>query len=143
MPLKPIKYKSRLDAIKTDAEKAFIYSIDTKHDRWPEAEPYILNNPHIAIKYAMEHMPGKRWPELEKLIINDPHLAYLYAYFNLDKRWPEAEPTIMKDAESAYYYATNVLHKRWPKAEKVILNSPYGVRYKRLFPDFNKKTYAS
>ena len=143
MPLKPIKYKSRLDAIKTDAEKAFIYSIDTKHDRWPEAEPYILKNPHIAIKYAMEHMPGKRWPELEKIIINDPHFAYSYAYFNLDKRWPEAEPTIMKDAESAYYYATNVLHKRWPKAEKIILNSPYGVRYKRLFPDFNKKTYAS
>ena len=143
MPLKPIKYKSRLDAIKTDAEKAFIYSIDTKHDRWPEAEPYILKNPDIAIKYAAELMPGERWPELEKIIINDSHLAYSYALFNLDKRWPEAEPTIMKDAESAYYYATNVLHKRWPKAEKVILNSPYGLHYKRLFPDYNKKSYAS
>jgi len=143
MPLKPIKYKSRLDAIKTDAEKAFIYSIDTKHDRWPEAEPYILKNPDIAIKYAAELMPGERWPELEKIIINDPHLAYTYALFNLHKRWPEAEPTIMKDAESAYYYAYNVLQKRWPKAEKVILNSPYGVHYKRFFRVYNKKTYAS
>jgi hypothetical protein len=88
-------------------------------------------------------MPGERWPELEKIVINDPDLAYRYAMFNIDGRWPEAEPTIMKDAESAYYYATNVLQKRWPEAEKVILNSPYGAHYKRLFRDYNKKTYAS
>ena len=143
MPLKPIKYKSRLDAIKTDAEKAFAYSIDTKHDRWPEAEPYILKNPDLAIMYAIELMHGERWLELEKIVINDPDLAYRYALFIIDGRWPEAEPTIMKDAESAYYYATNVLHKRWPNAEKVILNSPYGVHYKKIFPDYNKKTYAS
>jgi len=140
MPLKPIKYKSRLDAIKTDPEKAFIYSIDTKHVRWPEAEPYILKNPHVAIKYANELMHGERWPELEKIVINDPDLAYRYALFNIDGRWPEAEPTIMKDAESAYYYAYNVLQKRWPAAEKMILNSEYAAAYKKNFSIFFKKT---
>jgi hypothetical protein len=140
MPLKPIKYKSRLEAIKTDAEKAFIYSIDTKHDRWPEAEPYILKNPDVAIKYANELMHGERWPELEKIVINDPDLAYRYALFNIDGRWPEAEPTIMKDAESAYYYAYNVLQKRWPAAEKMILNSAYAAAYKKNFSHLFKKT---
>jgi hypothetical protein len=140
MPLKPIKYKSRLEAIKTDAEKAFLYSIDTKHDRWPAAEPYILKNPHVAIKYAAELMPRERWPELEKIVINEPYLAYRYALINLDGRWPEAEPTIMKDAESAYFYAYNVLQKRWPAAEKMILNSPYAAAYKKNFSIFFKKT---
>ena len=143
MPLKPINYKSRLDKIKTDPELAFTYSLTVLQERWPEAEPYILKSPEIARLYASDLFPGERWPQLEKLIINNADLAYKYALFNLDNRWPEGEPTIMKDAESAFYYATNVLHKRWPKAEKVILNSPYGVRYKRLFPDYNKKTYAS
>lgn len=140
MPLKPIKYKSRLEAIKTDAEKAFIYSIDKKHDRWPEAEPYILKDPDVAIKYANELMPGERWPQLEKIVINDAHLAYRYALFNIDGRWPEAEPTIMKDAASAYYYAYNVLQKRWPAAEKMILNSAYAAAYKKNFSIFSKKT---
>ena len=140
MSLKPINYKSRLNAIKTDAEKAIIYSLDTKHDRWPEAEPYILKAPHLAIKYAAELMPGERWPELEKLIINDPELAYSYALFNIGGRWKEAEPTIIKDAESAYYYAYNVLEKRWPAAEKMILKSAFAAAYKKNFPlSLNKK----
>ena len=77
MPLKPINTKDRLEKIKTDPQSAYLYSKKILKERWPEAEPYIMQ---------------------------DPFYAYVYALYVIKDKWPEAEPTIKKDKEIWNYY---------------------------------------
>ena len=74
-----------------------------------------------AINYYAEHTIKGRWPEAEPYIMEDSYEAVQYAINAIKGRWPEAEPYIMQDAASAVDYARNVVHGRWPEAEKSIL----------------------
>jgi len=103
MPLKPIKYKSRLENIKTDPEKAIKYCWSKIGGRWPEAEPYIMKDPKHAVSYA-SYIIGGRWPEAEPYIIKDAQIAFEYVMRVFKgKRWPDAEPIIKQTHNWPYY----------------------------------------
>lgn len=93
MPLKPLKTKDRLNAVKMNAVAAYSYCRDVLERRWPEAEPYILKDAWHSVFYARDIMKAP---------------------------WPAAEPEIMKWGVTAYVYATEVLNRRWKAAEPVI-----------------------
>lgn len=100
MPLKPVKFKERFDAIK--------------------------NNPRGIVKYAetLRH----RVPELEHVVLRDELATYWYAYYVIKDRWPQGEQQLLKGTNPwgpmAYVlnrYAQNVIKDRWPEAEPFIL----------------------
>lgn len=97
MSLKPVKLKPRLDSIKTDPAKAASYAVNVIKHRWPEAEPYILNDVYWAYFYCLNVMK-QRWPELEEELLRDPnrYRTYIvgYAFEIIKDRWPEAEPLL-------------------------------------------------
>lgn len=66
-------------------------------NRWPEAEPTILNNNVYAIYYAANVM-ASRWTALEDKLLEkgSANLLSYYAIRVIKNRWPEAEPTILK-----------------------------------------------
>ena len=70
-----------------------------------------------------------RWPEAESYIMKDPHLAYYYACDVIEDRWIEAEPHIMKHAYRAYCYAKDIIKGRWPEAEPYIMKDPVCAHY--------------
>lgn len=50
---------------------SYYYALYVFEDRWPEAEPTIMQNPHIAVKYAI-YILKRRWPEAEPYIQQNP-----------------------------------------------------------------------
>ena len=74
----------------------FWHAFEVIKDRWPEAEPTIMQDPGGACYYA-EYVIGGRWPEAEPYIIEDPVWACYYAKYTIKGRWPEAEPTIREN----------------------------------------------
>ncbi len=98
------------EAIKEIPELAYTYARHAIEGRWPEAEPYIMQDPEFASYYAQD-LIGGRWPEAEPYIMQDPTWASYYAQDLIGGRWPEAEPYIMKNAIAASYYAENVYPK--------------------------------
>jgi len=128
-------------------------------DRWPEAEPFILQDDHTAFKYAVDVVRG-RWREAEHIMLKKPSWASMYAQYCLHHRWPRgesvilqdnkailnyikytfkpsevkngwpaAEPKILTSPEYTYLYACDVLGKRWPEGEPVLLRSPQWAYY--------------
>jgi len=79
-----------------DDSGAVHYARDVIKGRWPEAEPFIKQNPLEAYQYAEEVIKG-RWPEAEHIIVTHPFSAYMYATQVLKDRWTEAEPIIKED----------------------------------------------
>ena len=75
--------------------------------------------PYNLFKHALLVIKG-RWPEAEPFIMEDPRYACYYAQDVIKGRWPEAEPIIMKDPKCACWYALNVIVDRWPEAEPTI-----------------------
>lgn len=143
---------------KYSPEKAAEYAWRVIGDRWPEAEPYIMQDPYYALEYAIHVIKG-RWPEAENIMLDDnyvareysrfvkdiisedeyykqiicksPHLAYSMA-ISISRRITEAEPYIMRDPEIAYHYANNIIDDRWPEAEPIIMRHPeWACRYAR------------
>jgi hypothetical protein len=100
-------------------EWAYWYAHNVLRERWPEAEPVIVQSRYWACKYAMDVIKG-RWPEAEPIMIKDPYWGYKYAMDIIKGRWPEAEPVIIQHPYWAYFYARNVIQGRWPEAEPVI-----------------------
>ena len=117
--------QERFSLIKKDLIHGYLYARDVIKGRWPEAEPYIMKDPHIAYLYANDLMEGKRWPEAEPYIMKDPSIASNYATNVIKGRWPEAEPYIMKHPGNASHYATYVIKGRWSEAEPYIIENPY------------------
>lgn len=102
-------------------------------DRWPEIEPYIIND-HTCLGLYIDHVVNERLLEHEHLIVNRPYFAESYARKVIKGRWPEAEPAIMKNAWDAYTYCKYILKTRWPEAEIYISkNSDAWARYKSYF----------
>jgi hypothetical protein len=94
MNFKPKKIKERLEAIKTDPEK--------------------------AVKFISEHLPGTRWPEAEKYIMKDTDWASYYAVKVIKGPWPEAEPYILQYLPGAVFYAAYARKKLWPELEEAL-----------------------
>jgi hypothetical protein len=67
MPLKPLKTKERLDALKNNPKALLAFCKDVLKAPWPEAEPYILKDTMVAMHYAY-HVKQKLWPELENIL---------------------------------------------------------------------------
>ena len=67
MDLKPLKLKERLDSLKNNPRALFLFCRDVLKAPWPEAEPYILKDPKIAMHYAY-YVKKKLWPELENIL---------------------------------------------------------------------------
>ena len=111
------------DGKKPTLENLYWHAFEVIKDRWPEAEPTIMQDPGFAYCYA-ENVIGGRWPEAEPIIMKDPEWAYYYAKYTIKGRWPEAEPFIMKDPKHAYHYAQDVIKGRWPEAEPTIMEDP-------------------
>ena len=65
--------------------KAALYCHRVLKRRWPEAEPYIMQDPYQAAYYAVEVMK-ERWPEAEKIIATDEDAQNLY-----DRLTPQRE----------------------------------------------------
>jgi len=79
-----------------------------------------------------------RWPEAEPILLQDTITASRYAATFVKGRWPELEERIMKrhDGWGAATYAMHVLRSRWPEMEKDILS--YGIQnmgdqYRKMF----------
>jgi hypothetical protein len=106
-----------------DPDAAFKYALYIIKSRWPEAEPYIIEDPDAADSYALYVIKG-RWPEAEPYIIEDPIAASNYAAFVIKGRWPEAEPYIIEDPIASGHYALYVIKGRWPEAEPYIMKDP-------------------
>jgi hypothetical protein len=135
MLFKPKRIKERIEAIKTDPKRAYKYALQKLGTRWPEAEPYIMQDPLSAFYYTKYHF--NRWPEAEPYIMKHPIAARYYAEDILKgKRWPEAEPYIMKDPQQALYYAQRVIKDRWTEAEPYIKNSKWWNLYQTTFKNF-------
>jgi hypothetical protein len=94
-------------------------------ERDPQVEQKILRseNPKWAYLYDHDVIKG-RWPEAEPFIMQDPEWAYYYACFIINGRWREAEPYILKNPEWAYYYARHAINGRWREAEPFIMKDP-------------------
>ncbi len=107
-----------------------------KHrQRFPEAEPYIATERHLAYLYARDVIKG-RFPEGEATIVTDPHSAYCYAKNAIGGRFPEGEAAIAKDWYWAYAYASDVIGGRWPEAEATIATDPVAAKlYLEAFPE--------
>lgn len=62
---------------------AFMYARFGMKREWPEAEPYIIKDPHYASWYASDVL-NRRWPEAEQYIMKDSHFWNEYKkYFNI------------------------------------------------------------
>jgi len=57
----------------------YSFAYDIIHDRWPEAEPYIMQDPRWAYMYAL-NVIRDRWPEAESYIMLDVYYACAYVY---------------------------------------------------------------
>ena len=88
--------------IKKSPRLAMWYAAEVLQHRWPEVEPYIIQDPSIAYWYTRHAIKG-RWPEAEPVIMRDPLFAYKYARWVIRGRWIDAEPYIQKD------------HEQWPR----------------------------
>lgn len=102
---------------------AAMYAAFVLHDRWPEAEPFIVKDATSATIYAT-YVLGKRWPEAEPYIMTSAHAISSYADDVLKGRWPEAEPKLLEDPLWATFYAVHVIKGRWPELESKLKNDP-------------------
>ena len=113
MPLKPIKTKSRLEAIMTNPGRASKFAVDVLGHRWPEAEPYILKDPFFAYYYAL-NVVKEKWPEYEKVMLSNPkkYMNYLVGYATnvIKGRWPEAEAHMTPTVRNRYIEIIKILH---------------------------------
>jgi hypothetical protein len=98
--LKNREYSSDLRSIEHIIKKlpryAYRYAQFAMHERWFEAEPYIMKPPDYAYYYAKNVIKG-RWSEAEPIIMANPHWAYNYAIDVIKERWLEAEEDIKKE----------------------------------------------
>jgi hypothetical protein len=92
---------------------ATIFATKILKERWYAAEPYIINDPEEAYRYAAvvinkgDDSSHIRWPECEHIIMKDPYWAYVYAEYIIGDVWLEAEP----------YIRTNELYWSWYQAK--------------------------
>jgi hypothetical protein len=136
-----IKRKRRWPAaeefIATSAEHgygwdAYRYALMVVRDRWPEAEPYIMQNGHQALEYALRVM-HERWSEAEPEILADFNRSTYYYEQDIDamadyvsmcrdERWPEYEQMIIDKSldEFVFSYLNIVVQGPWPQAEHVL-----------------------
>lgn len=93
--------------------------------RWDELEKAILSteDPASLTEYA-EDILRQRWPEAEPLILNNTWNAYLYAREVIRGRWPELEKILLRsgDGWTSAAYAVNVMRSRWPEMERYMKN---------------------
>lgn len=113
MPLKPINLKPRLETIMTQPKEASRFAVEALHHRWPDAEPYILNDPFHAYYYAL-NIVKEKWPEYEKILLNNPkkYMNYMIGYATnvLKERWPEAEAHMTPTVRNRYVEIIKILH---------------------------------
>lgn len=99
------------EIIKNPSAAAEYAQIYLKH-RWPEAEPYILQDLNAAMQYGSKVlMPSlglegtrKILAPIEPQILKDPPSIVTYAVDILNHRVPELEPAILKDINQAVRY---------------------------------------
>jgi len=91
--------------------------------RIPEYERMIKVFPKDAFEYVKSVLDYERWPEAEPIIMQDVYWACEYARCVIKGCWPEAEPIIIEDSDEAYCYAMEVIKGRWLEAEEVIAQS--------------------
>ena len=93
MPLKPLKTKDRLNAVKMNAVAAYSYCRDVLERRWPEAEPYILKNAWYSVFYARDIMKAP-WPAAEPEIMK--HAAEAHMLLGVDNMVPHYNKKLKK-----------------------------------------------
>jgi hypothetical protein len=93
----------------------------------------IYKDPAKAVRWAIKH--NQRFPEAEPYIVNNPGSAIAYAAVVLKGRWPEVEDTLVRSATLAYFYAKDAIKGRWPEAEETLAKDPvWSQNYLKLYP---------
>ena len=82
MPLKSLKTKNRLENIKRNPKRAYLFAKNILKKRWPQAEPYIMKDGFWAYKYANDVMK-ELWPEAESSINKDKLASYFYHHLKM------------------------------------------------------------
>jgi hypothetical protein len=110
-----------------DPQCAAEYAMSVLEQRWPEAEPIILQHPGTtAIEYAAKfHF---RWSALERLLTKSAiwkqqgRFITLYAKQVIGGRWDDGEWALLDfgDPWSCAEYAADIIKGPWPEAEQLI-----------------------
>ena len=101
-----------------DADFLQQYIVNPDNPRLPpDLERMVMVEPGWALDYATNIIKG-RWPEAEPYILQELHTAYWYAINVVKDRWPEAEPIIAEDPTLALMYNCSFIKHRWPEAEQ-------------------------
>lgn len=79
----------------------------------------IYHNAYWATLYAINL--GERCPDAEPFIMRDPHWSGVYAWQVIKGRWPKAEPVIMRELRSTIEYCRDVIKGRWPETEAMVM----------------------
>jgi hypothetical protein len=121
----------------SDAYILFLKTIQTGR-RNPSMEEVIKQEPEVAFEYAMHVLKGKRWPEAEPYILENIKTALIYATKIIHGRWPELEKVILnkKNLGAVVIYARDVIKGRWPEGEAILFgstNQKYIDIYKEMF----------
>ncbi len=111
---------------KRNPRMASQYAIHVMNRRWPEAEPFILQDLHISQRYSKHFdMHPDDWLEHAEGQIKDPKVAVTLAVI-LGFRIPEFEPLILTDPKAIADYSYYVLKKlkmmrRWREGEQALM----------------------
>lgn len=128
--------------------------------RWPEAEPYILDNIDTAINYAL-HIIKAPWDKINFDItfekMSNRTRSYISSYIEkLHPKSPSLEKFILREVEQSpeekpgnslalRYVQVSLANQRWPEYEHLLLNSsgtwPYMLRYADVvgrWPEYEK-----
>lgn len=112
--------KEIAEAIKEEAQAAYLHAKDVLKGRYPEGEDAIAKDAWYSIQYA-RNVLNERFEKGEDTISKSP-LSYTYAYEVVKGRFPQGEDAIAKEAYTSYQYAKFVIKGRFEKAENTIGN---------------------
>ena len=117
--------------IATNADASVYYAVNVLGDRFPAGEAVICTNAIAIADYFL--VMDEPWPEAEPIITTDPHLAYDYAKDVIKGPFPAREPVMMRFPSVALKYALRVLGRRWPEIEELARDHQNWQTYKERF----------
>lgn len=106
-----------------DNRWAVRYAARFLRHRWPEIEPYIIED-YVCLPLYIDYAVDERLLEYEHLLTSRAYVAEKYAEKIIGGRWTEAEAAIMKNPWTAYRYSKHILKDKWIEAEKYISQNP-------------------
>jgi len=110
------RWPAKESEILTTADNCLAYT-KFLNERIPQAEQVILNfrNIPLIVNYAI-FVIKERWPEAEPIILNNHYESFLYIETILKERWPEFETINLKNNHQLpdYYINKYLTNQRGP-----------------------------